>query len=142
MQLKAIGALLKDAANEWLADKASRLGAALAYYTLFSLAPLLVLVIGIAGLVFGQQAVRGDLDKQMKTAFGEPAAAAIDNLLKNTEQTGTGPWATAIGFVVLFFARRVCSCSCKTPSIRSGRSCRNRDDPSGACLWIAGCRFF
>jgi membrane protein len=103
MRLKAIGALFKDACNEWLADKASRLGAALAYYTIFSLAPLLFLVIGIAGLVFGQQAVRGDLDQQMKTAFGEPAATAIQDLLKNTQQTGTGPWATAIGLVVLFF---------------------------------------
>jgi membrane protein len=103
MRLKASAALLKDTFNEWLADKASRLGAALAYYTIFSLAPLLIIVIGIAGLVFGEQAVRGELGTQLKATLGEPTAAAIEELLKNTQQTGTGSLAAGIGLVVLFF---------------------------------------
>jgi membrane protein len=103
MRLKVMGALLKDVANEWLEDKASRLGAALAYYTIFSLAPLLIIVIGVAGLVFGEQAVRGELGTQMKAMLGERAAAAIEDLLRNTQQTGTSSWAAVIGFVILLF---------------------------------------
>jgi membrane protein len=57
MRLKDLWALLKDSWNAWSADKAPRLGAALAYYTTFSLAPLLVIIIAIAALAFGQDAV-------------------------------------------------------------------------------------
>ena len=57
MRLKDLGALLKDRWNTWSADKAPRLGAALAYYTTFSLALLLVIIIAIAALAFGQDAV-------------------------------------------------------------------------------------
>ena len=56
MNLKAVGELLKTTVSEWQKDKAERLGAALAYYAVFSLAPLLVSVIGIVGLAFGPEA--------------------------------------------------------------------------------------
>jgi len=101
MRLKTLGSLIKESYNAWSEDKAPRLGAALAYYTIFSLAPLLIIVIGIAGLVFGEQAARGQLFAQIKDTVGPAAASAIEDLLKNTQKTG-GSWlATVIGFVVL-----------------------------------------
>ena len=60
MRLRDLWALLKDSWNAWSTEKAPRLGAALAYYTIFSLAPLLVIVIAIAALAFGQEAVQGE----------------------------------------------------------------------------------
>ena len=102
MRIKTLGSLLKQSYDAWSEDKAPRLGAALAYYTIFSLAPLLIIIIGIAGLVFGKQAAQGQLFHQIKDAVGTTAASAIEDLLKNTQQTG-GSWlATVIGFVVLF----------------------------------------
>jgi membrane protein len=101
MRLKTLGSLLKQSYNAWSEDKAPRLGAALAYYTIFSLAPLLIIVIGIAGLVFGEQAAHGQLFREIKDTVGTGGASAIEDLLKNTQQTG-GSWlATIIGFVVL-----------------------------------------
>jgi len=95
--------LLKETFNEWSLDKAPRLGAALAYYTVFSLAPLLIVAIAIAGFVFGEQAARGEIITQLQELVGEPTASAIAELLKNTQQTGASSWAAVIGFAILFF---------------------------------------
>jgi len=103
MRPKVIWSLLKQAFDDWSEDKAPRLGAALAYYAIFSLAPLLIIVIGIAGLVFGEQAARGELVAELKQTVGEPAASAIEELLKNTQRTGGSSWATIIGFAILVF---------------------------------------
>jgi membrane protein len=101
MRMKTMWSLLKQSYDAWSEDKAPRLGAALAYYTIFSLAPLLIIMIGIAGLVFGEQAAHHELFAQIKDAVGGTSASAIEDLLKNTQQTG-GSWlATVIGFVVL-----------------------------------------
>lgn len=101
MELKVVGSLLKKTFDEWCEDKAPRLGAALAYYTIFSLAPLLIIVIGIAGLVFGEQAAHGQLVGQIQDTVGAPAASAIEDLLKNAQQTGANGLATIIGFIVV-----------------------------------------
>ena len=103
MSPKAIWRLLKNAFDEWSEDKAPRLGAALAYYTMFSLAPLLIIVIGVAGLVSGEKAARGEIARQLKQTVGETAASAIENLLKDTHSTGTSSWAAVIGFLILLF---------------------------------------
>src|SRR5262249_33890135 len=104
MRLKAIGSLLKETFDEWSEDKAPRLGAALAYYAVFSLAPLLIIAIGIAGVVFGEQAARGEIVAQLKESVGQPTASAIEELLKNTQQSGEGVFATLSALVLLFFA--------------------------------------
>ena len=70
MSTKEIVGLVKDAGEHWVEVKASRLGAALAYYSLFSLAPLVVLAIGLAGLVYGQQAAKGALAHQLEHSVG------------------------------------------------------------------------
>jgi membrane protein len=61
-----IFAILKETASDWMEDQAPTLGAALAYYTVFSLAPLLIIAIAIAGLVFGQEAAQGQIFDQLR----------------------------------------------------------------------------
>ena len=62
--------ILKDAASDWVDDGAMRLSSSLAYYAIFSLAPLLVILISMAGLVFGEEAARGELSHQIATLAG------------------------------------------------------------------------
>jgi membrane protein len=98
---RAFWALLKDAGSEWVEDKAPRLGAALAYYTAFSLAPLLVIVIAIAGLVFGQQAVQGHLSAQIQGLVGAEGAQAVETMVANANKPATGTLASILGIVML-----------------------------------------
>jgi membrane protein len=93
--------LIKETFSEWSNDKAPRLGAALSYYTIFSLAPLLVLVISIAGLVFGRQAAEGRLLAQLSQVVGMDAGVALQSMVAKAGQHGGGVIATVIGVVVL-----------------------------------------
>jgi membrane protein len=93
--------LLKDAATEWSNDKAARLGAALSYYTIFSLAPVLLMVIAVAGMVLGAKAAQGKIVAQLSGLLGTDAAKAIQTMLEKASQHGSGILATAIGFVTL-----------------------------------------
>lgn len=95
--------LLRDAAQSWLDDRASTLGAALAYYTIFSVAPLALIVIGIAGTVFGEQAARGEIVSQLAGIVGREGALSIQSLLERARAPGSGMLATAIGAGVLLF---------------------------------------
>ena len=79
------------------------MGAALSYYTVFSLAPLLLIVIGIAGLVFGEEAARGAIIEQLQGLLGDEGARAINELVDNAGKTGTGIVATIVGMVTLLF---------------------------------------
>jgi membrane protein len=102
MTLKLFWQVLKEAGTAWWDDKAPRMGAALAYYSVFSLAPLLLIAIGIAGLVFGEQAAQGEILGQIKDTVGVTAAGAIEDVLKSAAgQTGT--LATVVGLAVLLF---------------------------------------
>jgi membrane protein len=103
MKFKDIFTLLKNAAQEWSEDKASRLAAALSYYTIFSLAPLLVIVIAIAGLVFGQEAAQQELLAQIEGLVGEEGATAIQEMIAGASDTGDSILAAVIGFVLLLF---------------------------------------
>lgn len=93
--------LLKRTANDWMADKALRLSAALAYYSVFSIAPLLVITIGIAGLVLGDDAVAGRLHSQMQSYIGSRAAEALQSMVESASRPAEGVTATVTGFVVL-----------------------------------------
>ncbi|OYU92927.1 MAG: hypothetical protein CFE45_21665, partial [Burkholderiales bacterium PBB5] len=77
------------------------MGAALAYYSVFSLAPLLLIVISIAGLVFGQDAVRGEVFGQLQGLLGTDASRAIEGLLASVAKPAEGVASTAIGVVLL-----------------------------------------
>jgi membrane protein len=93
--------LVKKAGNAWIDDYAPSMGAALSYYTVFSLAPLLLIVISIAGLVFGEEAVRGELFGQLRGLMGADAATAVEGLLASVSKPSEGAIGTAIGVALL-----------------------------------------
>ena len=95
------GQVIKAAVQAWIDDYAPSMGAALAYYTLFSLAPLLIIVIAVAGMVFGQQAAQGEIVAQLRAIMGEEGAVAVQGLLKAAREPATGVVATLIGIAML-----------------------------------------
>jgi membrane protein len=101
MKPKDVVALLKETFRQWNEDNTSWLGAALAYYTVFALAPLAVVAVAIAGLVFGEQAARGELVHQAEEMVDPAVARALEDMLKQVHNTGSGVLATAVGFAVL-----------------------------------------
>ena len=101
MKLQQLWPLARQAAQSWVDDYAASMGAALAYYTLFSIAPLLLIVISIAGLVFGEEAARGQIFAQLQGLMGEQGAAAVEALLKNVSKPSQGIIGTVVGVAVL-----------------------------------------
>jgi membrane protein len=101
MNLQAIWKLFQETFKEWSEDKASRLAAALAYYTIFSIAPLLIIVIAIAGAVFGEEAARGQIVAQIQGLVGPDGAKFLETAIKNANQPKTGAIASIISVVVL-----------------------------------------
>ena len=95
--------LLKNTYAKWNEDHAPGLGAALSYYTIFSLAPLLMIVIAIAGLVFGQEAAQGQIIGQIQGLVGEESAKAIQSMLEEARKPAAGILATVIATVMLLF---------------------------------------
>ncbi len=96
--------LLKTAASDWVNDGAMRLSSSLAYYAIFSLAPLLVIVISMAGLFFGEDAARGQLSQQIATLAGKGAGEAIQAAVQSSAaHQSTGVLATVISTGLLFF---------------------------------------
>ncbi len=81
--LGALGALFRDAALNWVRDYAQSMGAALAFYTIFSIAPLLLIVIAIAGFFFGEEAARGEIYLQLQGMLGSHGALAVQDLLES-----------------------------------------------------------
>lgn len=92
---------MKGAATAWVADYAPSMGAALSYYSVFSLAPLLLIVISIAGLVFGEEAVQGQVFLELQGLLGTDASRAIEALLVSVSKPAEGAASTAIGLVLL-----------------------------------------
>ena len=95
--------LIKTTIHEWQEDRAPRLAAALAYYTTFSLAPLLILIIAVAGLVGGQQAAQSQVMAQIQDLLGPQGSAFIQGMIESASQPSTGIAATLIGVVTLLF---------------------------------------
>jgi len=93
--------LLKEAFSDWSHDRAPRLGAALAYYTVFSLVPFLVVIIALIGLVFGQEAAQSAILSQIAALVGEQSAAAIKDMIQRADQPSTGVFATVIALATL-----------------------------------------
>jgi len=99
--LEAWWLLVRKAIASWVADYAPSMGAALSYYSVFSLAPLLLIVISIAGLAFGEEAVRGELFGQLNGLLGADAAKAIEGLLASVSQPTEDIASTVIGVAVM-----------------------------------------
>ncbi len=101
IRIKPIFRLLKEAFREWQQDKVSLLAAALAYYTIFSVTPLLVIAIAIAGAVFGEDAAKGEIIQQINNLVGEQGAQVIEIGLANANQPQLGSMASLISLVIL-----------------------------------------
>ncbi len=101
MRAKQLWSLIKQAVSDWSDDYAPSMGAALSYYTLFSIGPLLVIVIAVAGLFFGADAVRGALLAQISGLMGDQSAQAIQEMLAHASTPGQGGLATVVGAIVL-----------------------------------------
>ena len=101
MNINQIWSLIKAAFSSWLDDYAPSMGAALAYYTMFSIAPLLLIVISTAGLVFGEEAVRGEVFGQLQGLMGDRGAEAVQGLLESVRKPEEGIAGTVIGTVLL-----------------------------------------
>ena len=101
LPLKQGWQLTKSAVQAWSDDYAPSMGAALSYYTLFSIAPLLLIVISVAGMIFGEKAVQGELTGSLQFLMGEEGAKAIEGLLTSVSEPKEGIVATVIGIFVL-----------------------------------------
>jgi len=101
--LRSVWELIKGMASSWNRINAPRLGASLSFYTMLSMAPLLVLCIGLAGLVFGREAAEGQIAAQLRDMIGPEGGAAVQSLLKNAAQPASGIAATVLGLVTLLF---------------------------------------
>lgn len=99
-RIGVIVSLVKDTAAQWSTDEASRLAASLALYTMLSIAPLLVIAVSIAGLVYGEEAARGQISQQLSTIVGPQAGKAIESLVANAETPSSGVLGTIIGIVI------------------------------------------
>jgi membrane protein len=102
MNMRAIWYLLKQTFKEWQEDKALRLGASLSYYTIFSLAPLLIIVIGLVSIFFGNDSAHTRILAQIQSLIGDQGAKAIEEILTYKErETSHGIMATLIGLFTL-----------------------------------------
>jgi membrane protein len=93
--------LLRQTVLSWLANDAPSMGAALAYYTLFSLAPLMLIVVSVAGMLFGADAARGEIEAQLASLMGAAGARAVQDLLASVRQPAQGSLATGLGLLLL-----------------------------------------
>jgi Virulence factor BrkB len=101
VNLQAAYVLFKKACSAWADDNAPSMGAALAFYTVFSLALVLIIAISVAGLVFGQKAAEGEFSQQLQGLVGETGARAIQAILQNANRPALGIIASAIGLGTL-----------------------------------------
>jgi membrane protein len=101
MTFSSIGRLLKDAGVKFWKDQAPRLSAALTFYLVLSLSPLLLSIVVIVGFVFGQEAVRGEIAAQIHGVVGQQAATVIEHVLAQTAMSQHGVWSGVIAVIVL-----------------------------------------
>ncbi len=103
MTLKEVWSVVREAGVEWLDDKATRLSAALAFYTILSVAPIILIATAIAGAVFGEDAASGALTAQLRGLVGDAGAEVARTALQNANRPGAGVIATVIGVATLLF---------------------------------------
>ena len=104
MRTPALLPIFGTAMRAWWDDDALRLGASLAYYTLFAIAPVLLVATAVAGMVFGAEAVRGEIVGQLDQLIGREGARAVQGLLEGASQRRAGILATALGSITFVIA--------------------------------------
>lgn len=93
--------LAKSAFKGWRDDYASSMGAAIAFYTVFSIAPLLIIVIAVAGFIWGEDAVHGEVLRQLDALVGEEGAQGVETLIRNADRPAQGITATTVSLILL-----------------------------------------
>jgi membrane protein len=101
MSIKTVWQPVKDTWTDFTSDKATRLAAALAFYTIFSIGPMLLIVIAVAGAVWGREAVSGALVQQIGGLVGEDGGKQIETIIQHAHQSGSGTVATIVGIITL-----------------------------------------
>jgi membrane protein len=99
--LGAFTALIRQAGVAWLDDNAPRFGAALAFYTLFSLAPVLIVAVSIAGFAFGAKAAQGEIVRQFQGLMGTQGAAAIETIIQSTDRPALGMFSATLALLAI-----------------------------------------
>lgn len=132
LALRQIWPLAREAVASWIDDDAPSMGAALAYYTVFSVAPLLLIVIAVAGLVFGREAARGEIMGQLSDLLGNDSARAVERLLDSVNQPGAGVLATVTGVAVLLVGATTVFAELQSALDRIWRA---PERPPGQGLW-------
>jgi len=99
--LKNVSSLLGKAGSAWLSDNGTSMGAALAFYTIFSLVPVLIIATAVAGVVFGEHAARGEILLQLQSVFGSTGATAVQGWTHNGSGLAPGWAAGALGVLTL-----------------------------------------
>jgi len=101
IKVKKVGYLLQDTFSEFISDDGMKLSAALSYYTIFSLPPLLIIIISLSGFFFGAEAVKGELFGQINGLVGNQAALQIQEIIKNVKLSHSSVFATTFGIIIL-----------------------------------------
>ena len=101
LSLRAVGSMLAEAFGDWQRDNAPRMGAALAYYTLFSLAPLLLVAIALAAFVFGREAAQGQIVGELQGLLGDTGARAVEEIVERSRRPESGLLATVAALFTL-----------------------------------------
>ena len=100
---KALWSMIAATASEWSEDRVARMAASLAFYTVFSIAPMLVIAIWVAARVFGEEAVAAEVSQQLNLLMGPTAAKAVEAMLVSANRTGGGWTATILGVLLLVY---------------------------------------
>lgn len=100
-RLKRFFAVIKDSASGFVEDNAFKLSASLSYYTVFSMGPLLIIIISLAGIFYGQEAVQGEIYEEIGGMVGSGAAKQIQDIISNIQQTEQGLMGAVIGIALL-----------------------------------------
>src|SRR3954447_20968506 len=103
MNVKPGFGLIKESFQEWQKDGALDLGAALAYYTIFSLAPLLLVALAVAGLLWDRGQIQGQLIAEIQGLIGPEGAQAVQTMLENAGRHGSGVIASILGVATILF---------------------------------------
>jgi membrane protein len=101
--LSGFWSILSTTIGDWYGDRAQRLGAALAYYTVFALAPTIVIVIAVAAIVLGHEAARDEILRQIHELVGEQGAKAVESLIASARDPGASSKAIGLGLITLVF---------------------------------------
>ena len=126
--------IAKDAAVNWSEDRCASMGAALAFYTTFSIAPMVLIALAIAGLFFGEQAARGEILAQLRGLFGESTGQAIEAMLVSANKPGQGIISAAIGAVLLLLGSTTMMAELKDSLDRIFKSAPDRTNGIWALL--------